>query len=227
MNADAELIAFLGDYVTENKQQKIAEVLRQRTRHFTVLLEDIYQPHNASACLRSCDCLGIQDVHIVEDRNRYRPNNGVTMGSTKWLSLQRYHDTAPAIETLRSRGYRLVATTPNVDGFEPATLPLDQPIALLFGTEEEGLSEEALDAADTTLRLPMYGFTQSYNISVTVALTLSRLTERLRESEIDWHLTEEEQSKLTLEFYRRIVKRHDLLERQFWDQQEIEPSKRN
>ncbi|MDF1853330.1 MAG: RNA methyltransferase [Verrucomicrobiales bacterium] len=227
MNADAELIAFLGDYVTENKQQKIAEVLRQRTRHFTVLLEDIYQPHNASACLRSCDCLGIQDVHIVEDRNRYRPNNGVTMGSTKWLSLQRYHDTAPAIETLRSRGYRLVATTPNVDGFEPATLPLDQPIALLFGTEEEGLSEEALDAADTTLRLPMYGFTQSYNISVTVALTLSRLTERLRESEIDWHLTEEEQSKLTLEFYRRIVKRHDLLERQFWDQQETEPSKRN
>lgn len=83
MDADAELIAFLGDYVTENKRQKIAEVLQQRTRHLTVLLEDIYQPHNASACLRSCDCLGVQDVHIVEDRNRYRPNNGVTMGSTK------------------------------------------------------------------------------------------------------------------------------------------------
>lgn len=219
MDADAELIAFLGDYVTENKRQKIAEVLQQRTRHLTVLLEDIYQPHNASACLRSCDCLGVQDVHIVEDRNRYRPNNGVTMGSTKWLSLHRYHEISPAVETLRSRGYRLVATTPNVDGFEPATLPLDQPVALLFGTEEEGLSDEALEAADTTLRLPMYGFTQSFNISVTVALTLSRLMERVRESGIAWQLTEDEQRKLTLEFYRRIVKRHDLLEKQFWQDQ--------
>ena len=219
MDADAELIAFLGDYVTENKRQKIAEVLQQRTRHLTVLLEDIYQPHNASACLRSCDCLGVQDVHIVEDRNRYRPNNGVTMGSTKWLSLHRYHEISPAVETLRSRGYRLVATTPNVDGFEPATLPREQPVALLFGTEEEGLSDEALEAADTTLRLPMYGFTQSFNISVTVALTLSRLMERVRESGIAWQLTEDEQRKLTLEFYRRIVKRHDLLEKQFWQDQ--------
>ncbi len=217
MDADDELIDYLGGFVTEHKQNKIAEVLNQRTRHVAVLLEDIYQPHNASACLRSCDCLGVQDVHIVENRNKYRPNSGVTMGCTKWLSLHRYHKIAPAIETLKAHNYRIVATTPNVEGYEPSTLPLDRPIALLFGTEEEGLSDEALEAADDTLKLPMHGFTQSYNISVTVALTLSRLSERLRESEIDWPLSPEEKKKLTLDFYRRIVKRHDLLEKDFWN----------
>ncbi len=218
MTADQELTEFLGGFVTENKREKIERVLAERTRHLTVLLEDIYQPHNAAACLRSCDCLGVQDVHVVERGHTYRPKNGVALGSEKWLTMHRYHGAASAIETLKTHGYRLVATTPNEDGYTPATLPLDKPVALLFGTEEHGLSEKALAAADDTLRLPMHGFTQSYNISVTVALTLSRLTERLRESDIDWQLSEAEKSQLTLEFYRRIVKRHDLLEEQFWNE---------
>lgn len=217
MTADEEICNYLESYVTENKRDKIAEVLAERTRHLTVFLEDIYQPHNASACLRSCDCLGIQDVHIVEAKNHYRPNNGVSLGSSKWLSVYRYHQTGSCLETLRTRGYRLVATTPNVDGYDLTTLPLDRPVALIFGTEEQGLSDEALAAADDTLKLPMYGFTQSYNISVTVALTLSRLVERLRESDLEWRLSEKEKKELTLQFYRRIVKRHDLLEEAYWE----------
>lgn len=217
MTADKEISDFLSEYVTENKREKIREVLAERTRHITVLLEDIYQPHNASACLRSCDCLGIQDVHIVEARNEYRPNNEISLGSSKWLSLHRYHRTSSCLETLRTRGYRLVATTPNVDGYDLTTLPLDRPVALIFGTEEQGLTDEALEAADDTLKLPMYGFTQSYNISVTVALTLSRLVERLRDSGLDWHLSDREKEELTLQFYRRIVKRHDLLEAEYWE----------
>tara|TARA_R110000850_G_scaffold9033_2_gene33325 strand:- start:739 stop:1404 length:666 start_codon:yes stop_codon:yes gene_type:complete len=217
MTADEELIEFLSDYVTENKKDKIAKVLGERTRHFTVMLEDIYQPHNASACLRSSDCLGLQDVHIIEREHEYRPNKQVSLGSSKWLSLHRYHRTKSCIESLKVRGYHLVATTPNVEGYDLTDLPIDKPVALLFGTEEEGLSEFALEAADDTLRLPMYGFTQSYNISVTVALTLARLVERLRESNIDWHLSDEEKTSLTLEFYRRIVTRHDLLEAKFWE----------
>lgn len=184
------------------------------------MLEDIYQPHNASACLRSCECLGVQDIHIVETRNEYRPNNEVSMGSAKWLTLQRYRTSASAIETVRSRGYRIVATTPNEDGYDLDTLPLDQPVALFFGTEEEGLTSEALEAADDTMRLPMYGFTQSYNISVTVAVTLSHLVARLRKSDIHWNLTDSEKSELTLAFYRRIIKRHDLLEEKFWETRE-------
>lgn len=218
MTADEELTEFLGGYVTPNKRDKIERVLGERTRHLTVLLEDIYQPHNASACLRSCECLGIQDVHIVERANTYRPNNGVSLGSAKWLTMHRYHGVPSAIETLKTRGYRLVATTPNEDGYTPSTLPLDKPVVLMFGTEEHGLSDTALEAADDTLRLPMHGFTQSYNISVTVALTLSRLVERLRESDTTWELSESQKQELTLDFYRRIIKRNDLLEKQFWEE---------
>ncbi len=219
MTANQELITFLGQYVTENKKQKMAGALEQRTRHLTVMLEDIYQPHNASACLRSCDCLGLQDVHIVERKHVYRPNSGVALGSSKWLSVHRYHKTGPCIETLKAHGYRLVATTPNEDGHDLISLPLDQPIALLMGTEEDGLSEEALAAAETTLRLPMYGFTQSFNISVTVAIAVSRLIERIRTEGIEWRISEEEKQELILEWYRRIIKRHELLEEEFWKNQ--------
>jgi tRNA (guanosine-2'-O-)-methyltransferase len=216
MTVDEELVNFLGQYVTENKRTKIEEALRHRTRHVTILLEEIYQPHNASACLRNCDCLGFQDVHVVENRNEYRPNDNISMGSSKWLTIHRYRKTSSAIETLRNRGCRIVATTPNSEGYDPVNLPLEQPVALLFGTEEEGLTEEAIASADDYLCLPMYGFTQSFNISVTVAITLSRIAERLRESDIDWHLSPEDRIEITLEWYRGIIKKHELLESEFW-----------
>jgi tRNA G18 (ribose-2'-O)-methylase SpoU len=146
MTADEELTDFLGSHITDNKREKIVSVLNERTRHFTVLLEDIYQPHNASACLRSCDCLGLQDVHIVESRNDYRPNNNVSMGSSKWLTLHRYHRAESAIETLKVKGYRLIATSPNEDGYDLSTLPIDKPVALLFGSEHKGLSASAIAA---------------------------------------------------------------------------------
>ncbi len=216
MTADQELIEFLGRHLTENKREKIRAVLTQRTRHLTVLLEDLNQPHNASACLRSCDCFGIQDVHVVERRHPFQPDHDVAMGSHKWLTVHRYHRPESAIETLRARGYRLVATSPNAAGDTPATLPLDRPLALLFGSEHRGLSDPVLAAAERTLRLPMYGFTESFNISVTLALAVSRLVERLRESGLDWRLSEPEKEELTLKFYRRQIARHDLLEEEFW-----------
>ena len=217
MTVDQELIEFLGEYVTENKRTKIEAALAERTRHVTILLEEIYQPHNASACLRNCDCLGFQDVHVVENRNEYRPNDNISMGSSKWLTLHRYRKVQSAVETLRNQNYRIVATTPNYDGYDPISLPLDQPVALMFGTEEEGLTEEAIELADDYLCLPMYGFTQSFNISVTVALTLSRIAERLRESKtLDWHLSDKDKETITLEWYRNIVKRHETLEQEYW-----------
>lgn len=216
MTANQELIDYLGSRLTENKREKIRAVLGERTRHLTVLLEDLNQPHNASACLRSCDCFGVQDVHVVERRHPFRPDNEVAMGSSKWLTVHRYHRPESAIETLRSRGYLLVATSPNVDGDTPATLPLDRPVAILFGSEQQGLGEASCAAADRTLRLPMHGFTESFNISVTLALVVSRLVERLRESKVAWRLDEAEKEALTLTFYRRLIARHDLLEEDFW-----------
>ena len=220
MNVVEELTEVLGGYVTENKKSKIAEVLENRTRYLTVMLEDIYQPHNASACLRTCDCLGLQDVHIVEREYIYSPNREVSMGSSKWLDLNRYRTPKSCIETLRARGYFLVATSPNENGCDLLDLPLDRPVAIMFGTEKEGLTDSSLSQADANLRLPMFGFTESYNISVCLAIILSRLVERLHASEIDWKLSETEKKELKLNFYRRIVKRHDLIETEYWENRE-------
>ncbi len=223
-----ELLEYLGGFVTANKREKIAEVLAERTDYVTVVLEDIYQPHNASAVLRTCECYGVQSVHIVENRNAYRVNPQVAMGSSKWLDLRRYREadrdnTGDCLAALRDQGYRIVATSPETGGdhnYTPADLPLDRPVAILYGTEEVGLSDAALAAADCTLRLPQYGFTQSYNISVSVAITLTTLASRLRAPEFDrdWRLSEERRRELTLAFYRRIVTRHESLERRFHEE---------
>ncbi|MCK5807843.1 RNA methyltransferase [bacterium] len=205
----------LAPLVTDHKKELMTQVLSQRTRHITLLLEEIFQPHNASAALRSCDCFGIQDIHVLEARNRYSPSKEVDMGSSKWLTLHRYKtDIDDAVSTLKNRGYTIVATTPHADGFTPETLPLDKPIALAFGTELAGLSDRAIELADSYLTIPMYGFTESFNISVSVAIILNRLVERMRASnEIEWHLSDEEKQNLTLEWYKKIIKRSDQIEK--------------
>jgi tRNA (guanosine-2'-O-)-methyltransferase len=217
---DAAMLSFLGQFITDERRQRFEEVLDYRTRHITVVLEDIFQPHNASAVLRTCDLRGIQDIHIVENTNHYDVNPDVVLGSTKWLNLNYYEDmefnTPTAFEQLRAKGYKIAATCPHRDDFTPDTLPLDQPIALVFGTEKLGLSDYAVENADMHVRIPMYGFTESYNISVSAALLLYSLTNRLHAStDIDWHLTEEERNALRLVWTRRSLSRIRQYERKF------------
>ena len=183
------------------------------------MLEDIFQPHNASAVLRTCDLTGIQDVHIIEDKNIYDVNPDVALGSSKWLNLIKHNDneqnTILAFNKLKEQGYRIVASTPHKHDQDLENILLDKKIAIVFGTELNGLSEIAIENADEFLNIPMYGFTESYNISVSAALILFTLTNRLRNSEINWHLTEEEKLDILLEWSRRSIKRSDVIERQF------------
>lgn len=217
---DAAMLEFLTPFITDERRQRFEEILDFRTRHITVVLEDIFQPHNASAVLRSCELRGIQDVHIVENNNHYDVNPDVVLGSTKWLNLNYYEsnafNTPEAYERLHEQGYKIVATCPHRDDFTPETLPLDQPIALVFGTEKLGLSDYAVEHADMHVRIPMYGFTESYNISVSAALLLYSLTNRLHAStDIDWHLTEEERNALRLVWTRRSLQRIRQFDRKF------------
>ena len=197
-----------------------AEIIQFRTRHFTVVLEDIYQPHNASAVLRSADLTGIQDVHIIENRNRYHVNPEVAMGSSKWLNMIHYdekeNNTLDAYNALRSKGYQIVAATPHEGGKTLDEISIDNKLALVFGTELNGLSETAIENADAYLRIPMYGFTESYNISVSVALVLFTLTGKLRKSEIPWQLSQEEKQEILLEWTKRTVARSDVFERAYY-----------
>ncbi len=214
-----QLLEFYDDYLTDRRKARFKEVIKYRTRYITVVLEDVFQSHNASAVLRSCDLTGIQDIHAIENRNEYDVNNEIDMGSSKWLNLYRYnakkHNTMDAYEKLRKEGYRIVATTPHQHDFMPEDLPLEGKFALVFGTELTGLSDTAIQHADQYLRIPMYGFTESYNISVSAALSMYTLSERLRKSNLQWQLSAMEQEDILLDWARRSVRSSENLEREF------------
>ena len=224
---DKALLEFLYQFITDDRKQRFDEVLEYRTRHITVVLEDIFQPHNASAVLRSCDLTGVQDIHIIENNYTFDINPDVVMGSTKWLDIHRYNEldfnTPVAIDRLKAQGYQIVATCPYRDDFMPETLPLDKPIALVFGTEKTGITDYVMDHADRFVRIPMYGFTESFNISVSAALLVYTLTRRLHEMpDVDWHLSEEEKDEERLEWSKRTLNRIRQYERKF---NELHPEK--
>jgi len=219
-----ELYDFLSRCVSDTRRSKFEENVRQRTRYLTLALEDIYQPHNASAVLRSAEGFGVQDVHVIEKRNAYTVNPDVALGASKWLSLHKYrgekNNTLSCIGQLRKNGYRIVATTPHTRDCFVRDLDLRKgKIALFFGTEIDGLSKDVIEAADEYVRIPMYGFTESFNISVSAALCLYELTERLRASNIDWQLSEEEMLDIKLDWVRKTLQRPELLEAEFYKQQ--------
>ncbi len=216
-----ELIIFFGSYMTDGRRELIDEKLDCRTKFITVALEDIYNSHNASAVMRSCDCFGIQDLHVVEQRNEYQLNPGVTMGSSKWINLHRYqgeerNNIEECYETLKSEGYKVLVTSPNPQFGNLKEYKLTEPVAIVFGTEMNGLSNYALENADEFLHIPMRGFTGSFNISVSAAICMYELTGKLLDSDLQWQLNETQKLNLKLEWYRKSVRRSKSLEDKFF-----------
>lgn len=218
-----KLLNYFLDYITSERKKRFEEIIAFRTKHIAVVLEDIYQPHNASAVLRSCDLTGVQDIHIIENKNQYNVNPQVDMGSSKWLNLHYYSDsdnnTLAAYKKLKDNGYTIVATTPHKDAQDLNSLNIDNKTAIVFGTELTGLSDIAINNADEFLKIPMYGFTESYNISVSAALTLYTLTERLRKSDISWQLSESNYIDILLNWSRNSINRWEVLEKHFFNTQ--------
>lgn len=205
------LLLHLHQFVEERRAEKFEEVVQFRTKHLTIVLENIFQSQNASAVLRSCECMGIQDVHVIENSYKFETHPDIALGANKWLDIFQYHapdanNTASAIEHLRRNGYKIVATTPHRNDFSPEKLPLENKIALFFGTELTGLSEDVIEHADYFMQIPMVGFTESYNLSVSVALSMYALTKRIRESAVNWRLSEDERVDILLEWYTRSIR---------------------
>lgn len=218
-----DLLTYLSEFITHDRLALFNKVLSERTKYITVVLEDIYQSQNASAVLRTCDCFGIQDVHIIENRNEFNINKEVALGSSKWLTIQKYNqsdnNSFDAINALKKKGYRIVATTPHkndvslhdFDVFKGRT-------ALVFGSELPGISDIIMNEADEFLHIPMFGFTESFNISVSAALVLHHLTMKLRkQSNLEWRITEEEKNEIKLQWIRNTIKRINLIEKRYWD----------
>jgi tRNA (guanosine-2'-O-)-methyltransferase len=214
------LINFFRNLKLEKRNDLMDRVLNDRTRYITVALENIYQPHNASAVLRSCDCFGVQDVHVIENSYGYELNPHVSLGSAQWLNLHRHNlldnNTKECIEGLKKEGYRIVATTPDPKAVSIQDFNVTRgKFALLFGTEKFGLTPEAIEMADEYIRIPMYGFTESFNISVSVSLCLFHFTERIRVEKADWKLSEEEQIDIYLQWLRNTITNSEMIERKF------------
>jgi tRNA (guanosine-2'-O-)-methyltransferase len=218
---EARLIQFLSEFVTTERLILFDKILSFRTNYITVVLEDIFQTQNASAVLRTADCFGVQNVHVIENRNVFRVNPDVVQGASNWVTVKRYNgeseNTINAIRKLKADGYRIIATSPHEHDVNLENFDLEKgKAAFIFGTERPGLTDLAMQEADEFLKIPMVGFTESLNISVSVAVTLHHLTHELRKHpSIDWHLNENEKQKLLLHWLRLSIKRVDLLEKKF------------
>lgn len=215
---NTRVLDYLLEYLTPRRRKLFDEVIAQRTNYLTVATQDVYQLHNTSAVLRSCDVFGIQNIHIIEERFPKRIDKQIAMGAQKWVDVHRYKTAKECINSLREKGYRIVATSPHERSQIPEDFSLDQPSALFFGTEKEGLSEEILSEADTTLHIPMVGFTESLNISVSAAIILHVLTERLRKSDFNWKLAEKEKMQLKFEWTKKSIKNSEQIIERFLNQ---------
>lgn len=198
------------------------EVLETRTRFLTVVLEDIFQPHNASAVVRTCDCFGIQDIHVIENKNKYKVSEDVTLGSAQWVNILKHNkkgvdNTLECYRALKEKGYKIIATTPHTNDIALEDFQMDSKTALVFGSEQNGISEIAKEHADGFIKIPMVGFTESLNISVCAAICIHQLTIKMRElpSEV-WQLSQEEKETIYLKWIKGVVRKADLLEKEFY-----------
>ncbi len=219
MKTRKELLTHLLTFVSENKQNLFEQIIAERTNYVTLVLEDIFQPQNASAVIRTCDVFGIQDLHIIENLNKYNVNPRVVHGASKWVNLKKYNKvpnkTLACINSLKEKGYKVYATTPHTNDCLIEDLPIDNKIALMFGTEKLGLSETAMQNVDGFVKIPMYGFSESLNISVCAAICVYELSKRLKASDIDWRLTEEEKVEQLIDWSKKVIKKGKLIEQEF------------
>ncbi|APS39900.1 tRNA (guanosine-2'-O-)-methyltransferase [Salegentibacter agarivorans] len=209
------LIEHLETFLTPRRIALFDKVIAERTNHFTVATQDVYQLHNTSAVIRSCEVFGIQNIHVIEERKPKRIDREIAMGAQKWVDVNRYSTSKECIQELRKKGYQIVATTPYGESTALKDFNIEKPSAIFFGTEKEGLSDETLNEADCRLNIPMFGFTESLNISVSAAIILQSITSRLKSSEINWQLSEEDKINLKYEWLKKCIKNSDSIIAQF------------
>ena len=203
---DLDYLNYLEGFLTENRKARFEKVLEMRTNHFTVAMEDIFQLHNTSAVMRSCEVFGIQQLNVIEEKYGKSIDKEIAMGAQKWVDINKFESVTDCLQTLKSKGYQIIATTPHENDCLLDDFDISKPSALFFGTERDGLSEEILKQADGFLKIPMAGFTESLNISVSAAIIIQNLMSRLHKSDIHWQLSKAEILEKRLAWARNSIK---------------------
>ena len=165
--------------LTPERIARIDAVLAQRLASVTAAVEDTYDPHNAAATIRTCEALGLQELNVIEPGARFSAAKGVTRGAHRWIDLHRWPSATQAIDDLHARGFRVYATLPDAK-VSIEDVDVGSPLAVIFGNEHDGVSQSAIAACDASITVPMFGFTESFNLSVTVGLAMGRLAQRRR-----------------------------------------------
>lgn len=215
---DLKYLEFLENILTDNRKGRFSNVLANRTNHFTVAMEDVFQLHNTSAVMRSCEVFGVQELNVVEEKFGKSIDKEIAMGAQKWVDVNRFESISNCIDSLKSKGYQIIATTPHENDCMLDDFDISKKSAFFFGTERDGLSEEVLKNADGFLKIPMVGFTESLNISVSAAITLQNLTNRLRKSDVKWQLSEEEILIKRLQWAKNSIKDIKRIEARYYEE---------
>lgn len=215
---DVALLEYLEGFLTDSRKDKFLKILENRTNHFTIAMEDVYQLHNTSAVMRSCEVFGIQELNVVEQKFGKRIDTEIAMGAQKWVDINRFNSMQNCIDSLREKGYQIIATTPHNDSCMLHEFDINKRSAIFFGTEKEGLSQEVIDQADGYLKIPMVGFTESLNISVSAAIIIQDITNRLRQSDLNWQLTPEEILQKRLTWTRNSIKDIKRIEERYFSE---------
>jgi len=214
----------LAPYLTETRKARIEEVLARRTAHVSVVLDDLYHEHNMSAVVRSMDAFGFQELHVIEIEHRFKANKGIALGSEQWISIYRHPSLRGCIERLRSEGRLILAAdppdaagryAPGTPSYELSEIPLseDRPIALVFGRERDGLHNELRLLCDAMFYIPLKGFVESLNVSVTAAISLHAMRSRLEEGmpRAAWQLPMDMRQYLKDLWYLRSLRRGEMI----------------
>ncbi|MCX7847929.1 MAG: RNA methyltransferase [bacterium] len=173
-------IAQVERQLTAARVARMRHVLEQRLPWLTIVLDNVFDPHNLSAVLRSCDAFGVQEVHVIESVEQFRLNRLVSQGAEYWLTIHRWAEFGPCRAYLRRRGFRLYATTLSSRARAIDAVSTERPLAFVFGNEHRGVMPEIIAGCDGEVMIPMYGFVQSLNVSVAAAITLATVGARLR-----------------------------------------------
>ncbi|MUV02905.1 TrmH family RNA methyltransferase [Flavobacterium rakeshii] len=216
--SDIQYLNYLEEFITENRKETFLNILQTRTKHFTVAIEDVFQLHNTSAVMRTCEVFGVQELNVIEEKYGKRIDKEIALGAQKWVDVKRYASASECIGNLKAKGYRIIATTPHENSCMLDEFDITQPAAIFFGTEKNGLSEEVMQKADGFLKIPMVGFTESLNISSSAAIVIQDITNRLRKSDINWRLNDDEMLDKRIDWSRKSIKDIDFITQKYLDQ---------
>ena len=209
-------VEMLRDFTGEERFEKLSSRLESRTNRMVLALEDVFHPHNASACIRSAEAFGVQEIHAVQSRCQFSPSHKIVRGTDQWVDIKRWKSTPELVEHLRSRGYRIVVTAPRENGSTLESFDAQgTPFAIFMGTEKTGISDWLMQEADDSIFIPMTGFAESLNISVSAAIITQELTRRIRlMPPHKWQLSDSDKTIVLSDWLRKSIKNsEEILER--------------